>query len=185
MTCFLRNAFLALVALATLAIIVMMAMTAEATEAKDSKPATETASTADTARQIVVEEKAKPSGAKAPAKDEAAAEPVKPAETAKTAESATALEAQAESGAPALQARVAEAAPAPKPQIVLLLKPKPHIAYVHRYSGYGDHGGYDHCDQLFEAIKVNGAFAFLKTWMAGTSPAITLVASWLQQARSF
>jgi hypothetical protein len=28
----------------------------------------------------------------------------------------------------------------------LLPKPKPYIAYVHRYSGYGYHGGYDHCD---------------------------------------
>jgi hypothetical protein len=140
MTCFLRNAFLALVAFATLAIIVMMAMTAEAAESKDSKPATETAAPADTARQIVVEEKAKPSDAVTPAKDEAAAEPVKPAE------SDPAPEAQAESGAPAPEAPVAEAAPAPKPQIVLLPKPKPYIAYVHRYSGYGHHGGYDHCD---------------------------------------
>ncbi|MFZ0396965.1 MAG: hypothetical protein WAM06_02830, partial [Methyloceanibacter sp.] len=79
MTCFLRNAFLALVAFATLAIIVMMAMTAEAAEAKDAKPTAETAASADTARQIVVEEKAKPSDTVTPAKDEAAA-------TAKTAE---------------------------------------------------------------------------------------------------
>jgi hypothetical protein len=68
MTCFLRNAFLALVAFATLAIIVMMAMTAEAAEAKDAKPAAETAASADTARQIVVEEKAKPSNTVTPAK---------------------------------------------------------------------------------------------------------------------
>jgi hypothetical protein len=58
MTCFLRNAFLALVAFATL--IVMMAMTIEAAEAKNPKPTAETATPADTARQIVVEEKAKP-----------------------------------------------------------------------------------------------------------------------------
>ena len=72
MTCFLRNAFLALVAFATL--IVMMAMTIEAAEAKDPKPTAETATRADTARQIVVEEKAKPSDTVTPAKDEAAAE---------------------------------------------------------------------------------------------------------------
>ena len=127
-------------AFATLAIIVMMAMTAEAAEAKEAKPAAETAASADTARQIVVEEKAKPSDTVTPAKDEAAAEP------AKTAEAAPAPEAQAESAAPAPEAPVAEAAPAPKPQIVLLPKPRPYIAYVHRYSGYGYHGGYDHCD---------------------------------------
>ena len=74
MTCFLRNAFLALVAFATLAIIVMMAMTVEAAEAKDPKPTAETATPADTARQIVVEEKAKPSDTVTPAKDEAAPE---------------------------------------------------------------------------------------------------------------
>jgi type IV secretory pathway VirB10-like protein len=147
MTCFLRNAFLALVAFATLAIIVMMAMTAEAAEAKDAKPATETAAPADTARQIVVEEKAKPSDTVTPAKDEAAAE------LAKTAEAAPpAPEPQAESAAPAPEAPVAEAAPAPKPQIVLLPKPKSYVAYIHRYSGYrydggyGYQGGYDHCD---------------------------------------
>ena len=78
MTCFLRNAFLALVAFATLAIIVMMAMTAEAAEAKDAKPAAETAASADTARQIVVEEKAKPSDTVTPAKDEDAASRQRP-----------------------------------------------------------------------------------------------------------
>jgi type IV secretory pathway VirB10-like protein len=126
MTCFLRNAFLALVAFATL--IVMMAMTIEAAEAKNPKPTAETATPADTARQIVVEEKAKPSDTVTPAKDEAAAEPVKAAEPAKTADAAPAPEAQAETGAPAPEAPVAEAAPAPKPQIVLLPKPD---------SGYG------------------------------------------------
>src|SRR6476469_162694 len=70
MTSLLRNAFLALVAFAALAIIVMMAMTAEAAEAKDQKPAAETAASADTARQIVVEEKAKPSNTVTPAKDD-------------------------------------------------------------------------------------------------------------------
>jgi len=27
-----------------------------------------------------------------------------------------------------------------------LPKPRAYVTYVHRYSGYGYHGGYDHCD---------------------------------------
>ncbi len=141
MTCFLRNAFLALVAFATLAILVMMAMTAEAAEAKDVKPAAETASSAITARQIVVEEPKDKAGETtvAIAKTEAAAEPVKPVQSASA-------DAPDETTAPAAEAPAAEAAPAQVLHVVVLPKPKAYVGYVRRYNAGYTRYGYDNCD---------------------------------------
>ena len=140
MTCFLRNAFLALVAFATLAIIVMMAMTAEAAEAKEAKPAAETAASADTARQIVVEEKAKPSDTVTPAKDEDAASRQRPQRPRPLPTDQPRAPRRPQRHLSPKRLRL------PSRRLCCCRSRGPMSPMCTGTRGYGYHGGYDHCD---------------------------------------
>ena len=152
-----------------------MAMTIEAAEAKDPKPTAETATPADTARQIVVEEKAKPSDTVTPAKDEAAAEPVKAAEPAKTADAAPAPEGTSRNrrtsprGPCRRSGSCSQAADcaAAEAEALYCLCARRRLSRRLRSLRLA-----------VQAFKVNvscpalcRAFTFLKTWIAGPSPA--------------